>query len=153
MLARQALGGLRVGDLMTRDPVTVALRHTLGRFMDEVAWQRRHTTYPVTADGVVRGLLAFRSVAAVPRAEWDERRVDDCMIPAERVLELTPDKPRSTRSASSARARCSARSCWTAARSSASSRSPTSPARCRSGREPVGTDGRRGGTDVATRFA
>jgi Zn-dependent protease/CBS domain-containing protein len=93
MLARQALGGLRVRDLMTRDPVTVPSGYTLGRFMDDVAWQQRHTTYPVTENGVVRGLLAFRSVAAVPRAEWDERRVDDCMIPAEQVPELDPDEP------------------------------------------------------------
>jgi Zn-dependent protease len=92
LVVRQALGGLRVRDLMTSDPVTVPAGFTLGRFMDEVAWQHRHTTYPVVADGDVRGLLAFRSVAAVPRDEWDARSVAESMIPLDRVLELGPDE-------------------------------------------------------------
>jgi hypothetical protein len=41
----EALHGLRVGDLMARDPVTVAADLTVGRFMDDVAWSRRYTTY------------------------------------------------------------------------------------------------------------
>jgi Zn-dependent protease/CBS domain-containing protein len=92
LVVRQALGGLRVRDLMTGDPVTVPAGFTLGRFMDEVAWQHRHTTYPVVADGNVLGLLAFRSVASVPRNEWDGRGVVETMIPLERVLELEPDE-------------------------------------------------------------
>ena len=91
--ARQALGGLRVRDLMTREPVSVPADFTLGRFMDEIAWNRRHTTYPVVDDGQVLGLLPFRCVAAVPRAEWDEKAVRDCMVPRERVPSLREDEP------------------------------------------------------------
>ena len=36
---------------------------SLGQFMDEVAWSRRYTTYPVMDGGRPIGLLAFRSVA------------------------------------------------------------------------------------------
>ena len=93
LAARQALGGLRVRDLMTPDPVTVPAGHTVGRFMDEVAWQRRHTTYPVLDDGRVVGLLAFRCVASIPRHEWDARSVRECMIPLARVPQLRPDDP------------------------------------------------------------
>jgi Zn-dependent protease len=91
--ARQALGDLRVGDLMAHEPVSVPAGYSLGRFMDEVAWNRRYTTYPVVDDGKVLGLLAFRCVAAVPRAEWDEKTVVDCMIPRERVPSLREDEP------------------------------------------------------------
>ena len=35
----QALGGVRVRDLMVRDPVTVDADSTIGRFMDNVAWK------------------------------------------------------------------------------------------------------------------
>ncbi len=80
VIVRQALGGLRVRDLMTPDPVTVTPDLTLGEFMDEVVWDRRHTTYPVVEDGKAVGLLPFRCVAEVPRREWDERRVRDCML-------------------------------------------------------------------------
>jgi Zn-dependent protease/predicted transcriptional regulator len=93
LAARQALAGLRVRDLMTVDPVTVAADHTIGRFIDEVAWQRRHTTYPVLDDGHVVGLLAFRCLSSIPRETWDVRGVRECMIPLEQVPRLRPDTP------------------------------------------------------------
>jgi Zn-dependent protease len=87
----EALDGLRVRDLMVRDPVTVDADSTLGQFMDDVAWSRRFTTYPVLDDGKPVGLLAFSSVAGVPRSEWDARRVRDTMIPLGRVPLLRED--------------------------------------------------------------
>jgi Zn-dependent protease/predicted transcriptional regulator len=92
LAAREALGGLRVRDLMVRDPVAVPVDLSLGDFMDGVVWNRRYTTYPVVDDGRVVGLLPFRCVAEVPRAEWDERHVRDCMIPRERVPVLEPEE-------------------------------------------------------------
>ena len=91
-VARQALDGLRVGDLMTLEPVAVAPDVTLGRLMDEIVWNRRFTTYPVVEDGRPVGLLPFRCVAQVPRAEWDARRVRDCMLPLDEVPVLEPDE-------------------------------------------------------------
>ena len=85
MVAKQALEGLRVHDLMIREPVTVDADLSLGQFIDEVAWSRRYTTYPVLEHGSPIGLLAFRSVAAVPRDEWDTRRVRDAMVPFDQV--------------------------------------------------------------------
>jgi Zn-dependent protease len=89
---QEALGGLRVRDLMIREPVTVPPGLSLGRFMDEVAWSRRYTTYPVVDDGRALGLLSFRCVAEVPRSEWDARTVGDCMIPRDRVPTLDEDE-------------------------------------------------------------
>ena len=93
VLARQALEGLRVRDLMAVDPVTVTPDLTLGEFMDDVVWQRRHTTYPVVEDGTAVGLLPFNCVVQVPRREWDERHVRDCMLDREQVPLLRPDEP------------------------------------------------------------
>lgn len=82
----QALAGLHVRDLMVRNPVVVDPDITVGRFMDEVASPRRFTTYPVVdRGGRPIGLLAFSSVAAVPRSEWDTRRVRDTMIALDEV--------------------------------------------------------------------
>ena len=92
VLARQALGGLRVRDLMTPDPVTVPPDLTLGRFMDDIVWERRHTTYPVVEDGRPIGLLPFRCVAQVPRRDWDERHVRDCMLERDDVPVLGEDE-------------------------------------------------------------
>jgi CBS domain-containing protein len=88
----EALGGLRVRDLMVRHPVTVDADSTIGRFMDDVASSHRFTTYPVLDGGSPVGLLAFAAVAAVPRSEWDTRRVRDTMIPLDQVPLLTDDE-------------------------------------------------------------
>ena len=88
----QALGGLRVRDLMVRHPVTVDADSTIGRFMDDVAGSHRFTAYPVLDGGSPVGLLAFASVAAVPRSEWDMRRVRDTMFPLDDVPLLTEDE-------------------------------------------------------------
>ena len=77
---RDAVGDLRVDDLMVHDPVTVPARRTLAQFMDEVAHVHRFTTYPVVDDGHVVGLLPFARVAATPRARWGDSAVAACMI-------------------------------------------------------------------------
>ena len=91
LATRQSLGGLRVRDLMVRDPITVAPDLSLGRFMDEVVWPHRHTSYPVVDDGRAVGLLPFRSVAEVPRGDWDGRSVRDAMLPLDDVPALAED--------------------------------------------------------------
>jgi Zn-dependent protease/predicted transcriptional regulator len=88
----QALGDLRVRDLMVRHPVTVDADSTIGRFMDDVAGSHRFTTYPVLEGSRPVGLLAFASVAAVPRSDWDTRRVRDTMFPLDDVPLLTEDE-------------------------------------------------------------
>jgi predicted transcriptional regulator len=88
----QALDGLRVRDLMVRDPVSVDADATIGRIMDDVAWSHRFTTYPVLDGGRPVGLLTFASVVAVPRSDWDTRRVRDTMISLDQVPLLTEDE-------------------------------------------------------------
>jgi len=91
LAVRDAFGGLRVRDLMVREPDTVDADMSLGKFMDEVVWNLRHTTYPVVDGDVALGLLPFRRVAEVPRREWDERVVRDCMLPRSEVPVLDED--------------------------------------------------------------
>jgi Zn-dependent protease len=88
----QALQGLRVRDLMVRRPVTVDANSTIGRFMDDVAGSNQFTTYPVLEGDRPVGLLVFASVAAVPRSDWDARRVRDTMVPLDQVPQLTEDE-------------------------------------------------------------
>jgi Zn-dependent protease/CBS domain-containing protein len=91
LLARQALRGLRVRDLVVREPVTTRPDLTIAEFMDDIVWKNRHTTYPVTDDGHALGLLPFRRVAEVPRSEWETRKVSDCMVPADQVPVVSED--------------------------------------------------------------
>jgi Zn-dependent protease len=59
-LLRDALGDLRVRDLMIRQPETVAGDWSLADFMDRIAHVHHFTTYPVIANDRVVGLLPLR---------------------------------------------------------------------------------------------
>jgi CBS domain-containing protein len=85
LLTQNALSGLHVRDVMTANPVVVSPDTTLAEFVDTTMFSQRHTTYPVVENGKVVGLLPFRCVANVPRAEWEVRRVRDCLVPLDKV--------------------------------------------------------------------
>jgi Zn-dependent protease/CBS domain-containing protein len=92
LLTQQALMGLRVGDVMTPNPVVVSADTTLGELMDSIMISQRHTTYPVVDDGKTVGLLPLRCVTSVPRREWDVRRVRDCLVSLDKVPVLREDE-------------------------------------------------------------
>ncbi len=91
LMARQALRGLHVRDVAVRDPVMTRPDVTIGEFFDDIASTTKHATYPVTENGHVVGLLPLRSVAKVPRSEWETRTVRDCMLPREDVPVVSED--------------------------------------------------------------
>jgi Zn-dependent protease/CBS domain-containing protein len=91
LLARQALAGLKVRDLEVREPVTTSPDVTIGEFMDDIVWKTHYTTYPVTENGHAVGLLPFRCVAQVPRSEWEQRKVRECMLPRDSVPVVAED--------------------------------------------------------------
>jgi len=91
LVVREALAGLKVGQLMVPDPVTADPDQTLGEFMDGVAGIARYTAYPVVRDGEALGVLPLRRVIETPRGEWDQRRVADCMLDREEVPLLHAD--------------------------------------------------------------
>jgi Zn-dependent protease len=90
---REALGGLRVEDLMVHRPVVAPAGEPLNRFIDEVAHVHRFTTYPVVDDGKVVGLLPFARVAATPRVRWDDSTVRDCMLSLAESAVVSPGAP------------------------------------------------------------
>src|SRR3954454_10049889 len=72
LLARRALRGLRVRDLVVRDPVTARPDVTIAEFIHGIDGATRHTTYPVTENGHAVGLLPLRRIAEVPRSDWEQ---------------------------------------------------------------------------------
>ncbi|MGZ6671246.1 MAG: site-2 protease family protein [Solirubrobacteraceae bacterium] len=82
--SRSVLGGLRVADVMVRDPVAVPADLSIQRFFDEVFIPHRHTAYPVV-DGEPIGVVSFRDVLSTPREQWTTVRVRDRMRPLGRA--------------------------------------------------------------------
>ncbi len=65
---RSQLGDLRVGDVMTEDPLVVPAGTSIAEFIDDYMLQRRYTTYPVVGEGQQPvGLVTFEAIRGVPR--------------------------------------------------------------------------------------
>jgi Zn-dependent protease/CBS domain-containing protein len=89
--AQESLQGLRVGDLMVPNPVTVPSDLTLGQFMAGVVWGH-YASYPVLDGRAAVGLLPFQRAADVPRREWDYRLVRDVMLSDDEVPHFSEDE-------------------------------------------------------------
>jgi Zn-dependent protease len=87
----EALEGLHVRDLMTREPVVAPADATLGEFADSLTARDRHSTYPVVSNGELLGLLPFAAIDIRQRGEWGDLLVRDNMIGRDRVPVLDSD--------------------------------------------------------------
>ncbi len=96
--ARQAvvtgeLRGVRVGQIMTPQPVTVPGSMSVSSFMDGYVFRLRHQSFPVTRDGEdkVTGLVTFNRIKQVPPARREETVLADIACPLSDVATASPD--------------------------------------------------------------
>lgn len=76
---REALGRLRVRDVMARDVVAVSPDATVAELVDTF-WSHHYTSFPVVApDGAVRGIASVQQVHQVPGDRWPAARVAEVM--------------------------------------------------------------------------
>ena len=85
-----ALGPLRVADAMATAPIAAEAHSTVAEFVETRFSGSRHAAYPVLDGERVVGMLGFRDLTAVPRADWDDTRIAAITRPLERVLILEP---------------------------------------------------------------
>lgn len=89
---RQAFRGITVGDVMTREVVTVDPDFTLARLADDLFWRHRFTSFPVMQGGRVVGIVALKHLREHPRERWGEVRVREAMLPFGPDLEAGPQE-------------------------------------------------------------
>ncbi|HVL05825.1 MAG TPA: CBS domain-containing protein [Acidimicrobiales bacterium] len=89
--ARWALGGIRVRDVMTPDPVVVSPDASVADLLDRVAPEQRFSTYPVVDGGQPQGVVSLRKAAAVPAPERHRRRVAEVMTPLGGIPTISAD--------------------------------------------------------------
>lgn len=75
----QALTGVTVGEMMTRDVKTVEPSLTLQQLQDYALTPTKHHGFPVVKDGELVGLVTDADVRRVSPELWDERRVEQVM--------------------------------------------------------------------------
>ena len=91
--ARDVLGRLPVGTLMTARPVVVDPLESLAAVAQEVRGTARHTAYPVVLGAQPVGLFDLHSLTSTPHELWAATQVQACMIPIQDVPQLRPWEP------------------------------------------------------------
>jgi Zn-dependent protease len=70
-LYHEVLGGVRVGDIMTRNPVCIPVHTPLNIVVDDFFLTKNHVAYPVVGpEGDFRGLLRLEYLKELPREKW-----------------------------------------------------------------------------------
>ena len=91
LLMRGALRGLRVGDVMSRDPTMAPGWITVDEFMRSYLPGQHASAYPLkTFDGALDGLVTLTRLAQVPPEERHVRRVRDFGTGMDRIAKASP---------------------------------------------------------------
>jgi Zn-dependent protease/CBS domain-containing protein len=81
VLTRDALGGLRVAEVMSPRPIVAPGWITAGEFIERYLLGSRHSAYPVEGfDGGIAGLVTLAQLRRVPPAQRDTTRLVDIAI-------------------------------------------------------------------------
>jgi Zn-dependent protease/CBS domain-containing protein len=91
VVMREALAGIRVSSVMSREVVTVSPGVTLADFIESFVLRHHFTSYPVVEDGRPLGIISTRLVKRVPRERWAATAVGAAMIPLSRENTLAPE--------------------------------------------------------------
>jgi Zn-dependent protease/CBS domain-containing protein len=88
------LGGLRVADVMTPNPVCAPAMLTVQQLLDNYVFVHRHSTFPlVDDDGRVRGLVTLSRVKTVPAPQRSTTLASAVAWPIDSVTTATPGEP------------------------------------------------------------
>jgi Zn-dependent protease/predicted transcriptional regulator len=85
-LIGEALAGVTVGDVMTRDVMTVPSNITVDQLVSNYFLVHRHGGYPVVEDGKILGIVTMQCVRSVPKEARETVTVKEAMIPCERAV-------------------------------------------------------------------
>jgi Zn-dependent protease/CBS domain-containing protein len=88
---RQALEGEPVERFMGDSPVTVSPTASVAALVNDYVYRHHHKLYPVTDNGELRGCVSTEEIKAVPRAEWEDKTVDEIALPCTRDNTVQPD--------------------------------------------------------------
>jgi Zn-dependent protease/predicted transcriptional regulator len=89
-IIEQALQRIRVGDIMTREPVTVTAELPVAEAVEQYFLRFGHGGFPVVADGRAVGVLSLSDVRWCAPEERAQKRVGDVMRPFDPSIEIAP---------------------------------------------------------------
>ncbi len=93
MLARRALAGRTVGDLMTRAVHVTGPDRTVRTLVDDVMLRHGVGFVPVIENGAALGYIDTAAVRGIDRDNWDATRVEDVFVPLSPEVTAGPGEP------------------------------------------------------------
>jgi Zn-dependent protease/predicted transcriptional regulator len=90
---KEALRGLQVRDVMSRDYVTVDGRSNIRSFADEHLLRSGRRCFIVTENGRIVGLITPQEVRDIPHAQWPYKTLDEVMRPLDQLRTVAIDTP------------------------------------------------------------
>lgn len=91
LIVKQALEGVKVGDVMSKDIVTIDMDTSVAEAVDDYFLKRHYASFPVVSLGQPKGILMFSSIRALPKEQWPTKRVSEVMTRLDPQDMLTPD--------------------------------------------------------------
>jgi Zn-dependent protease/predicted transcriptional regulator len=86
----ESLGDVKVGDIMTRDLLSVSPEVSVQQLVSDYFLVHPHGGYPVVSNGKLVGVVTMSSVRSIPREKRDYERVSEAMVPFERTVTVSP---------------------------------------------------------------
>ena len=86
----ESLAGVRVGDIMTRDLLSVSPDATVQQVVSDYFLVHPHGGYPVISNGKLLGVVTMSSVRLIPREKREIERVSEAMVPYQRTVTVSP---------------------------------------------------------------
>ena len=86
----EALSGVSVGDIMTRNILTVSPDMPIQQLVTDYFLSRPHGGYPVVSNGKPVGVVTMSSIRSIPRENREVATVKDAMVPYEKMFTVTP---------------------------------------------------------------
>ena len=85
------LQDVRVGQVMERDCVRVASLTPVSLVVDNQVLSGGQSCFFVADNGKLQGLLTLRDISQIPQPKWRFTTMGQAMVPAERLVSVTPD--------------------------------------------------------------
>lgn len=90
---QQRIGGVRVRDVMTPEPLVAPPFLSVQEFLDRYVFNHRYATYPIVEDERPVGLLSLNRIREVPAEERRATSARRVACPMEEVATAGPDEP------------------------------------------------------------
>jgi Zn-dependent protease/CBS domain-containing protein len=88
----QALGEVKVSEIMTRDVKVVDPKLTIQQVVDRYFQSYKHNGFPIMEDQTLLGMITTHDIRQIPEENWDEIKVEEIMKQVNELYTATPDE-------------------------------------------------------------